>query len=53
MCDSTVTRNHTNIVLPIKVKLITMVLTMWEGSYPVHKDCKYKNYGGKNINYSV
>jgi hypothetical protein len=33
-CNSTI-RNHTNTLLPIKVKLTPMVTKMWVRSYPL------------------
>ena len=42
-CGLKIKSNHTNTPLPIKVKLILVVIKMSERSQPLHKYSKYKN----------
>jgi hypothetical protein len=41
-CGLKITGNRKNTSLPIKVKLIPMLIKTWERSHPLHKDCKYQ-----------
>lgn len=49
-CGTTITKNHTNILLPTKVKLLPTINKTWERYYSLYKDCKYEKCAGENNN---